>query len=240
MSSPYLFRHLFCTALLWVLGLTGASAQWFIYELRFTPEADSVNFSFYSGAYVIAPAQGGAATIILTTEEAGRFYAVAEESGKFFVAANAQARKAVFSAAALTGTSQAFYSASGYLNRSLLLKGPSGARSWRVAEQITGRLMASDDESERGPAPDGSYGVVGNALITGLLREDLTANATAGFSTQSGVTSYIVELLEKYGYTPDSGILTTQEQTLSVEEELSVIDASLFPAETQGQAPAND
>jgi len=238
MFSTHHFHKLFCFALLWCAGITGASAQWLVYELRFSPEEDSVNFSFYTGAYLIAPAQGGPATMILTTEEGGRFYAVAEGGGKFFMAANALARKAVFSAAALTGTSQAFYSASGWLNRSLLLGSPSGARSWRVAETLSGRLMAADDESETGPAADGSVGMTGSALITGILREDLTANATGNFTTHSGAVNYIVELLEKYGYEPDSSQNTSsQEQTV---EEVSVIDASLFPVETQGRSPTKD
>ena len=81
----------------------------------------------------VAPIQGGATSIILTTEEGGRYYAVSEGGGKFFVAANVQTRKAVFSAAALGGSGQVFYAASGHLNRSLLLGIPSGERAWRVA-----------------------------------------------------------------------------------------------------------
>jgi len=233
MLSVSRFQPLFCAALIWLIGIAGASAQWLVYELRFTPEEDSVNFSFYTGGYVVVPAEGGAATIILTTEEGGRYYAVAESSGKYFVAANAGVRKAVFAAAALTSTAQAFYTASGHMNRSLLLN----TRSWRVAETLTGRLMAADDESATGPAPDGSFGVVGSALITGVLREDLTANASAAFQSQNVATAYIIELLEKYGYAPDVGSLPPP---VISSDEAAVIDASLFPVETHGQAPAND
>ena len=31
----------------WLAALTGASAEWLVYELRFTPEAGSVTFSFF-------------------------------------------------------------------------------------------------------------------------------------------------------------------------------------------------
>ncbi|MES2505462.1 MAG: hypothetical protein V4599_02090 [Verrucomicrobiota bacterium] len=237
MSSTTRFIPLFCAALLWLAGAAAAPAQWLVYELRFTPEEESVNFSFYTGGYVVVPAGGGEATIVLTTEEGGRFYAVAESSGKYFVAANASVRKAVFAAAAFTGTSQAFYTASGPMNRSLLLNGSTGSQSWRVAESLTGRLMAADDESVTGPAADGSFGVVGSALITGTLREDLTANVSSTFGSQNVATAYIIELLEKYGYTPDDGSLPAP--TIS-SSEAAVIDASLFPVETHGQAPAND
>ncbi len=229
---PFLYA-----ALVWLTGAVGASAQWLVYELRFTPEADSVNFSFYTGGYVVVPAEGGAATIVLTTEEDGRFYAVAESSGKYFVAANARTRKAVVTAVAFTGTSQAFYTAAGPMNRSLLLSGGGAApRSWRVAETLTGRLMAADDESATGPAPDGSFGMVGSALITATLREDLTTNASSVFNSQNAATAYLIELLEKYGYAPDQGSLPPP---VISSDEAAVIDASLFPVEIRGQAPAN-
>jgi hypothetical protein len=244
MFPAYRLHGLLGAALLWLLGVTGASAQYLVYELRFTPDEDSVNFSFYTGAYMIAPVQGGAATIVLTTEEGGnRFYAVAEGGGKYFVAANQRVKKAAFSATALRGTAQAFYSASGYLNRSLLLDSPSGARSWRVAEALNGRFMAADDESAVGPAADGSFGMVGSARIKGTLREDLTLNATLSSSTLTEATTYILELLEKYGYTLDAGETTNEQEseTADVNAELidpdSIIDASLFPPEVRGQTP---
>ncbi|MEN3942231.1 hypothetical protein WJU23_13115 [Prosthecobacter sp. SYSU 5D2] len=237
MLSTYRLHTLLCAALLWLGGAAGVSAQWLIYELGFTPEEESVNFSFYTGGYIVVPAQGGAATIVLTTEEGGRFYAVAESSGKYFVAANASVRKAVFAAGAVTASSQSFYTASGPMNRSLLLRSEGSDRSWRVAEILTGRLMTADDESLTGPAPDGSFGVVGSALITATLREDLTGNASAAFNTQNAATAYLIELLEKYGYAPDEGSLAAP---MITSEEAAVIDASLFPVATHGQAPAND
>lgn len=238
MFFVYRLSSIFCALVLLALGTAAAPAQWLVYELGFTPEAESVNFSFYSGGYVVVPAEGGPASIVLTTEEGGRFYAVAESSGKFFVAANAQVRKAVFAASATSGTSQAFYTATGELNRSLLLNGGGQPpRSWRVAEILNGRLMAADDESMTGPAADGSLGVVGAALMTATLREDLTANASNAFASQNAATAYLVELLEKYGYAPDEGSLPPPEIS---EEDAATIDASLFPVETHGQAPAND
>lgn len=227
-------------ALLWLLGVSGASAQFLVYEMHFAPEEESLNFSFYSGSYMIAPVQGGAATLVLTTEDGGnRFYAVSESSGKFFVAANRRTKKAAFSATALRGTAQAFYSASGYLNRSLLLDSPTGARSWRIAEALDGRFMAADDESAAGPAADGSFGMVGSARIKGKLREDLTLNATHSAQTLTEATTYILELLEKYGYTPDAGETAPPPEDIDAEpvQTDAVIDASLFPPEVRGQNP---
>ncbi|HRK16885.1 MAG TPA: hypothetical protein PK490_21565 [Prosthecobacter sp.] len=232
MTFPPRFQRLLLAALIWLGGAVSATAEWLVYELKFTPDSETVNFSFYSSAYVIAPLNGGPVSIVLATEEGGQYYALAESSGKFFVAANAQARKAVFSALALKGTSQAFYTASGHLNRSLLLKNAAGqTRTWRVAETLAGRLMSADDESERGPAEDGSYGVVGGAVITGALREDLTALATAQFGTQAAATAWIVELLEKYGYLPDEGAPAAPPEAPTPRKTgAEVIDPSLFPS----------
>lgn len=226
MPAPFRLVPFLLAALLWLGGSAAARADWLVYELKFAPSPESVNFSFYSGAYLVAPLSGGPASILLTTEEGGRFYARAEGGGKFFVAANDQVRKAVFSALAVQGTSQAFYTASGRLNRSLLLTNANGlARTWHVAETLEGRLMSADDESSTGPAADGSLGVLGEATLTATLREDLTTIATARFHSLAGATAYLAELLEKYGYAPDEGDVSAE----SLTEDDDVIDPILFP-----------
>lgn len=232
------FSHLYLAAALWLAGLAGAQAQWLVYELTFTPEADSVNFSSYRSAYLVAPANGGAATLVLTTDEGGRYFAVADSGAKFFLAANATQRKAAFSALAVSGNSQALYTASGHLNRSLLLDTPEGGQKvLRVAETLTGRLMAADDESDKGPAEDGSIGMIGSAVITGTLREDLSGIATRHFTAQNMAVAYVVELLEKYGYAPDEGSAPMKIEIETIQEDGSIIDTSLFPPEALPTAP---
>ncbi len=237
MVSTARFQPLFLAALLWLAAVAGGQAQWLVYELQFTPEADTVNFTSYRSAYLVAPANGGAATLVLTTDEGGRFYAVADSGAKFFLAANAVQRKAAFSALAISGNAQALYTASGALNRSLYLDSPEGPKVLRVAEKLSGRLMAADDESDKGPAADGSIGMIGSALITGTLREDLTGIATGHFTSQVLAVSYIVELLEKYGYAPDEGSAPLKIEVETIQEDGSLIDPSLFPTEALPKAP---
>lgn len=225
-------------ATLWLAGAAACQAQWLVYELQFTPEAESVNFTSYRSAYLVAPANGGAATMVLTTDEGGQYYAVADSGAKFFLAANSTQRKAAFSALAVAGNSQALYTASGHLNRSLLLDGPDGSpKVLRVAENLSGRLMAADDESDKGPADDGSIGMIGSALITGTLREDLTGIVTRHFSSLQLATAYITELLEKYGYAPDQGSIPAQPRIDIIQEDGNIIDPSLFPLEALPKAP---
>ncbi len=202
-----------------------------------------MNFSFYTGAYVIAPASGGLSSIVLTTEEGGANYAVSENGARFFVAASGTETKAVISAVASNGSAQAFYLADGFLNHNLSMAGVSGSmRSWRVAAALEGSLLASDDEAGLGPAPDGSLGMVGRASISGRIREDLSANATAGCDSMMAVVDYVVGLLERYGYTPDNGTVATEVAAPEVTPEGTlidvggtsgeVIDPSLFPVES--------
>lgn len=225
-------------ATLWLAGAAACQAQWLVYELQFTPEAESVNFTSYRSAYLVVPANGGAATMVLTTDEGGQYYAVADSGAKFFLAANSTQRKAAFSALAVAGNSQALYTASGHLNRSLLLDGPDGSpKVLRVAENLSGRLMAADDESDKGPADDGSIGMIGSALITGTLREDLTGIVTQHFTSLQLATAYITELLEKYGYAPDQGSIPAQPRIDTIQEDGNIIDPSLFPPEALPKAP---
>lgn len=207
-----------------------------------------MNFSFYTGAYVIAPASGGLSSIVLTTEEGGAHFAVSENGARFFVAASGTETKAVLSAVASNGSAQAFYLADGNLNHTLSMAGLSGdMRSWRVAADLEGSLLASDDEAGLGPAPDGSLGMVGRASITGRIREDLSANATAGCDSMLAAVDYVVALLERYGYTPDTGTVATETSEVQSETEMTVIDVggdpdvviepSLFPVESY---PGND
>lgn len=189
-----------------VPGLPSALAGWAVYELKFTPDAEaSLNFHFYTGAYVVAPITGGRASIVLTTETDGRFYAVTEEAARVFTAAKGASKRTVLSALALNGSAQATYTASGLVNHTLSVPGPQGLRSYRVAGALKGTLLASDDDSEAtGLAEDGSVGMVGTAKIEGKLRDDLSYNA-GHFATQNDVVLYIVGLLEHYGYRADGG-----------------------------------
>jgi hypothetical protein len=185
---------------------TAAQAHWFVYELKFTPEEeDSVNFGFYTGAYMLAPVRGGPASLIFTSEDAeGRFFAVSGESARFFTTANASSRRLVISALAMRGSSQAFYTASGTVNQTLTIPTDKGYVSYRTASKITGRLLAADDDSEALTLPaDGSLGMIGSALISGSLRSDLTLNACR-FASQEDATLDLIGLLEHYGYQPET------------------------------------
>ncbi len=190
-------------AILFLAISSVAKAQWLVYELRFRPEAGSVNFSFYTGAYVVAPMKGGPASIVFTTEEGGHFYAVSQNSLRYYMAAGPAGKQAVLSAFTINGTAQAFYSAAGALTTPMSYVENGVSRSTSVAAEIAGLLLASDDESYQSPAADGSLGMIGRATISGTLRPDLTQIANQSAVTMGDAVGSITALLEKYGYTPD-------------------------------------
>ena len=207
----------FVAAMLLLIGV--GQAQSLVYELRFEPEEGSVNFQFYSGAYLILPVNGGGASVILTTEDGGRYFAVSENSARYFVAANSRGRHAVVSAMVGNGTAQAFYTASGVLNGSVPVQIDGVHRMASVAGELKGRLMAADDESGvLAPAADGSLGMIGSAKIRGTLRRDLTNNANNAGLSQQGAVAYVVELLQKYGYN-DEATATVESDPVPINNE---------------------
>jgi|GEM_PF-1533734 hypothetical protein len=213
---------------LWALAIMPAASQWLVYELQLTPQEDSVNFDTYKAGYLMVPAKGGVASLVLI-DEAQRRYAGSESCGKFFSLFNPSQQRAAFSALAIHGQSQALYAASGALDRSLVLATPGNPETVvRVAEFLQGGLLVADDESDRGPAADGSLGVMGGAIIEGRLREDLSSVLSAQFGQPRSAFAHLVELLEKYGYSPDDG----SAQSLQSPTSSAGVDASLFPVES--------
>jgi hypothetical protein len=231
MLRPRLIPAALLCCLSILAGSPGALANWLVYELKLVPdEASSLNFQFYTGAYVVVPVTGGAASLVLTTEDQGRFYAVAEGGARAFTAANPATRRTVISALALNGSAQACYTASGLVNQALSLPSPQGLRSYRVAGTLQGQLIASDDDSEAQTLPaDGSLGMVGTARIDGTLRQDLTYNASQ-YASLADVVLYLTGLLEHYGYAPDNGEPVTAVSTIEGHAIDGSTDASLFPA----------
>jgi hypothetical protein len=202
-------------ALLCLSGLaSSAHAQWLVYELRLTPQAEqSVNFSSYSGTYLITPIEGGKSSMIHVTEDGGRYYTVSPQSGRLYMAASTQKRKMVFSALSVSATSQTVYQATGDLNTTISYLVNGERRSTQVAAALAGTLLSSDDESEVTTLPeDGSFGVVGEAKITGKLRQDLTRILNDTAPTEVAAIQSVTNLLERYGYRPEEELLLANQQ----------------------------
>ena len=179
-----------------------AHAQWLVYDLRFQVDQEtSVNFGPYSGAYLIAPIEGGTASMIFVTEEGGRFYTVAANSARYFIATNTIKRRAVISALSQNGTTQVMYQAGGELNSSMSYTMSGERRGARVPLDLAGVMLASDNESEAVvPGSDASIGLVGSASMNGSLRVDLCRIVNEVEVPMGTAVSKISSLLERYGY----------------------------------------
>jgi hypothetical protein len=219
-------------------------AQWMVYDVRINADLEnSVNFNPYTGIYLIMPVEGGRTTMVFATENAGRLYAVSREAGRYFIAANAEKRRGVFSSIVIDRTVQAMYQASGSLNGTLAYRIAGEHRATRIPLLMTGTFMASDSEVET-TVPDGSdIGVAGQATLTATYRTDLTRilQDQPEPSLENSI-QVISDLLEKYGYQPDTEPLPgTELPPLSTEtppppphspapqEPLPTGDGSLFP-----------
>lgn len=218
-------------ALLTLLTLP-VQAQWMVYDVRIKPdETTSVNFTPYTGIYLIVPIEGGRTTMIFATENAGRLYAVSREAGRYFIAANAQKRRGVFSSIVIDRTVQAMYQATGALNGTLSYRINGEHRATRIPLAMDGTFMASDSEIETVVPDAGDIGVAGQAALSATFRADLTRILQdQAQPTLDNSVKVISDLLEKYGYQPDT------EPMPSVEEGT----APSSPAETPAPAPQSE
>ena len=192
---------------------TGASAQWMVYDVRIQPDEEaSVNFNAYTGIYLIAPIEGGAATMVFATENAGRLYAVSRDAGRYFVAANAEKRRGVFSSIVIDGTVHAMYQARGALNSTVSYFVNGQRRATLVPLTMAGTFIASDSETGVVVPESADIGVVGHAALKASFRGDLTRILMdQRDQSQHNATKVISDLLEKYGYRPDTEPLAPQE-----------------------------
>ena len=222
-------------ALTFIVMAATAHAQWVVYEFRIQaiPEV-SENFAPYSGFYVVAPVNGGNASMIFITEEGGRFYNVAENGARYFTAASPTGRLAVVSAIAHTGTARAMYQAVGILNSTISSTVKGEHQGGRVSTDLLGTMLASDDESLAvTPSPDGSIGMVGSASLSGTLRLDLSRILNQAEVPMSQAVAGITDLLEKYGYQFDTPNLEpaapASPSPQSSTPEQPITEPSLFP-----------
>ena len=230
--SPRSGTFLFSLLAALLLGSSALHAQWLVYDIRFQADAEtSVNFGPYSGAYLIAPIEGGTASMIFVTEDGGRFYAVAPSSARYFIATNVARRRAVISALSQNGTSQVMYQASGELNSTMSYTLGGQRRGARVSLDLTGTLLASDTEAEaQVPGADASIGMVGTASMKGTLRVDLSRILNQNEAPMADAVGMVVGLLEKYGYQAEEGSLAV--------EPLAVPSVSAAPETTPDPQPA--
>ena len=188
--------------------VSNIAAQVAIYRVDFKEAPDSSNTEFYQEGYLILPATGGAATIVLTMNRNGeKLYASVPDGGRYFVTQGPGGADdmAAFSSMVNNEGAEAYYLMSGKID--FQIKGTVNRLTFSipVADSMKGHALAADDEEGLLPAADGSLGFVGMATMEAFLLKERTSAANRRGLTVAEAFAELVALLESNGYEEDTG-----------------------------------
>lgn len=186
-----------------LLSVAYVNSQVVIYKLDFEETGSSINFSFFEQGYLVAPALGGTGSLILLDQSGGRRqYVLAQDSARLFVALkDRDTRRAVFSAFAMNGATEAFYMAIGSLTETIRAFSATSEFVTKVAGKMAGHVQVASDESDlKSLADDGTIGFAGTAKMKADLLKERTNRANKlGQDTETAVTD-LIDYLERRGF----------------------------------------
>lgn len=182
-------------------------AQVVVYSLEFKHK-DGFNVEFFHGGYVVAPLLGGAGTFLLTAFDEGRRVLDASPgSGNYFLAKKGDKRYNVIAATvgggATGGTASTgpggSYIAYGEVGRTLTLQTPTNRLRVRIADTLTGRSLAADDEGGKVKL-DGSVGTANFSDLKLKLDEKLTKDYNQRGLSVEEAAAEVTRILNWQGY----------------------------------------
>lgn len=195
-----LFVLVFATLL---LSAADARSQVVIYKLDFQKTGSSINFSFFEEGLLVVPALGGTGSLILFDQRGSRReYVLAQDSARMFVAIkNTNTRKAVFSAFANTGATEAFYMGMGSLTDTIHAYNATSKFTTKVARKLEGQVQVAGDESDLvSIADDGSIGFAGTVKLKAHLQKERTNQANKQGQDVAEAVADLIEHLENHGF----------------------------------------
>jgi len=162
-----------------------------IYELNFSePDPGAVNYSYYTGGFLIVPGNNGTASFVLTLEEDGeKVYAIAQDSAEVFFVSDGDNTAAVARARSDRDTAQSSLLLTGKPDRDLYRP----KSNLRVASKLKGKFLASDSESGEAFDPDEGIGFVGISDVQ--LRFSSSRSDLANYTSKTVAES--IESLER-------------------------------------------
>lgn len=176
-----------------------------VWQLKFEQTGDSINYRPYQGGFYIAPAEGGAGTLILTLATGSlKQYFTYTSFGDVFVGIKGSTKKMVFSATAASSVSTTAFYAIGVADKEIPLDSTSRnvTGSVMLASKMTGYAVSADSEKDLPYAGSGtSVGVAGASILTAKLDESLTHNGNSKNNSVSQEVTDIHAILAKAGYT---------------------------------------
>ncbi len=184
-----------------------------VWKLTFEQTGDSINYRPYQGGYYIAPAEGGAGTLILTLSTGSlKQYFTYASFGDVFVGVKGSTKKMVFSATAASSVSTTAFYAIGVADTEIALDSTSRnvTGSVLLASKMTGYAVSADSEKDLPYAGSGtSVGVAGASILTAKLDESLTQNGNSKSNSVSLEVTDLQAILKKSGYTDGTQATTT-------------------------------
>lgn len=192
---------------------TNDSGPMGVWKLTFEQTGDSINYRPYQGGYYIAPAEGGAGTLILTlTTGTLKQYFTYASFGDVFVGVKGSTKKMVFSATASSSVSTTAFYAIGEADKEISLDAFSrnSTGSVLLASKMTGYAVSADSEKDLPYAGSGnSVGVAGASILTAKLDESLTHNGNTKNNTVAKEVTDIQAILTKAGFADGTKTTTT-------------------------------
>ena len=184
-----------------------------VWKLTFEQTGDSINYRPYQGGYYVAPAEGGAGTLILTLVSGSlkQYYTYAS-FGDVFVGVKGSTKKMVFSATAASSVSTTAFYAIGTADKEISLDGNSrnATGSVLLASKMTGYAVSADSEKDLPYAGSGnSVGVAGASILTAKLDDSLTHNGNSKNNSVSEEVTDLQAILTKAGYVDGTKATTT-------------------------------
>lgn len=186
-----------------LLSASLANSQVVIYKLDFKKTGESINFSFFEEGLLVVPALGGTGTLILFDQTGGRRqYVLAQDSARMFVALKEKnTRKAVFSAFAMTGATEAFYMAMGSLSETIHAYNATSEFTTKVAGKMEGHVQVAGDESDLSSiSDDGSIGFAGTVKMKANFQKERTNRANKLGQDVAAAVADLIEYLENHGF----------------------------------------
>jgi hypothetical protein len=185
-----------------------APAQVLVYRLVFADGA-GYNVDFHDGGYLVAPALGGAPSLVLVNRPDGQpVYSAPAETGEFFIglgqpaSAGNTARRTLMATYSAVGSGNAALCAFGPVDAVVRLRGPGFDLRLRVAKTLGGSSVAASAEDGT-PAPDGTLGFAHHAQVRLDLDAYLTDRANAAGGEGFDGIAAVIAHLERNGFRPE-------------------------------------
>jgi len=184
-----------------LFGLSGeACAQVIVYRISFEDLA-GYNVDFFDGGYLVAPALGGAPSLVMVNQDAaGATYTAAVAGGDFFIGVDGAKR--LMATYSCQGAAHSALCAFGPVVGSIRLKSRSFDIQVRVARTLTGGVVAASSEDGQKGA-DGTIGFAQHSNVRMEIDTVLTDEANTLGGESADAVSVIYAFLESNGFKPD-------------------------------------